>query len=44
MEDRIPLLQGKTAATDLPVFFLCRNYACEAPTESLEEVEAALRE
>jgi uncharacterized protein YyaL (SSP411 family) len=43
VEDRIPLFEGKAARDGSPVFYLCRNYACQAPTENLEEIEAALR-
>jgi uncharacterized protein YyaL (SSP411 family) len=44
VEDRIPLLGGKRAGAESPVFYLCKNYACDAPTENLENIEAALRQ
>ena len=40
----VPLLEGKSAGPDpdAPRFYLCENYACQAPTFSLEEVLGAL--
>jgi uncharacterized protein YyaL (SSP411 family) len=39
-----PLLQGKTSGPEpmSPRFYLCESYACQAPTDHLEEVLAAL--
>ncbi len=37
----IPLLSGRYLA-DKTVFYLCRNNACDAPTESLEKILAEL--
>ena len=36
----MPLLEGKAAAAQGPgpLFFVCRDYACDAPTEDLAEV------
>ena len=40
----VPLFEGKTAGDDdaSPRFYVCENYACQAPTDDLEEVVAAL--
>jgi hypothetical protein len=38
----VPLLEGKTWIGEGPTFYVCQNYTCSAPTESLEEVERAL--
>ena len=43
VEQKVPLLTGKTPANGEPRFYLCENYACQAPTENLEDVLAALR-
>jgi uncharacterized protein YyaL (SSP411 family) len=39
-----PLFAGKTSGPDAmsPRFYLCESYACQAPTESLEELLGAL--
>jgi uncharacterized protein YyaL (SSP411 family) len=42
VEEKVPLLKGKTGNRG-PLYYLCENYACQAPTEDLEEVEKALR-
>jgi uncharacterized protein YyaL (SSP411 family) len=44
VEDRVPLLKGKSGKEQATLFFICENYACKAPTESLEEVENVLRQ
>ena len=38
----VPLLAGKAMIEGKPTFYLCRNFACEAPTHDAAEV-AALR-
>jgi uncharacterized protein YyaL (SSP411 family) len=43
VEKKVPLLQGKTSTDGNPRFYLCENYACQAPTEKLDEVIEALR-
>ncbi len=43
VEDQVPLLKGKEGAEHGPVFYVCEDYACKAPTESLDAVEEALR-
>jgi uncharacterized protein YyaL (SSP411 family) len=45
LEESVPLLEGKTAgpSKEEPRFYVCADYACKAPTDSLEEVLAALR-
>jgi hypothetical protein len=44
LASRVPLLEGKTAGPEpeKPRFYLCESYACQAPTEELDEVLAAL--
>ena len=39
-----PLLEGKTSGPDpeRPRFYLCESYACQAPTDELDEILAAL--
>jgi len=39
-----PLLDGKTAGLDpdRPRFYLCESYACQAPTDELDEILTAL--
>ncbi len=41
---RVPLLAGKAEASDStrPLFFVCRSYACEAPTADLSEALGTL--
>ena len=34
----VPVLEGKTAVDDRVTFYLCQNFACEAPTHDLEEI------
>ncbi len=43
VERKVPLLTGKTPANGRPRFYVCENYACQAPTENLEDVLQALR-
>ena len=43
VEQKVPLLQGKTLADGRPRFYVCENYTCRAPTESLDVVIDALR-
>jgi len=43
VEKKVPLLQGKTSTDGNPRFYLCENYACQAPTEKLDDVIEALR-
>ena len=40
---KVPLLAGKTLANEQPRFYVCENYACQAPTENLEDVLQTLR-
>ena len=39
-EAEIPLLAGKKVVDQRPTFYLCENYACQAPTHDLDEVIA----
>ncbi|HLE20127.1 MAG TPA: thioredoxin domain-containing protein, partial [Vicinamibacteria bacterium] len=43
VEQKVPLLQGKTLADGRPRFYVCENYTCRAPTENLDVVIDALR-
>ena len=43
IEQKVPLLTGKTPANGEPRFYVCENYACQAPTENLEKVLESLR-
>jgi len=38
----MPLLDGKTADERGPRAFVCRNYACQTPSRSVEELTAEL--
>ncbi len=40
LETEVPLLAGKTTVSETarPLYFACRNYACEAPTTDLDAV------
>jgi uncharacterized protein YyaL (SSP411 family) len=42
VEERVPLLKGKTAGNHSPRYYICQNYSCRAPTDLLKEVEEAL--
>jgi len=44
LQGTAPLLEGKIAGPDpdLPRFYLCESYACQAPTDSLDEILTAL--
>ena len=39
--DLMPLMEGRSGS---PRAFVCRNYACQEPTTSAEELQAALRD
>ena len=39
----VPLLAGKEVVDGRPTFYLCENYACQAPTNDVDEVIAARR-
>ena len=43
--EKVPLLAGKTPGEDptRPRFYLCRDYACQAPTDDLDGVVTELR-
>ncbi|MFQ5792525.1 MAG: thioredoxin domain-containing protein, partial [Acidobacteriota bacterium] len=45
VEERVPLLEGKSPVegSSRPRFYICEDYACQAPTENLGDVEDALR-
>jgi uncharacterized protein YyaL (SSP411 family) len=43
VETRVPLLAGKSSADGNTRFYICDNYTCQAPTDQIEEVTAALR-
>jgi len=43
VEEKVPLLEGKTALDGATTFYLCENYACQTPTRELDKVEQALR-
>ena len=34
----VPVLEGKTVVDDRVTFYLCQNFACQAPTHELEEL------
>ena len=38
IEAAVPLWIGKTAPPPGPIFYVCHDYTCQAPTSSLEEV------
>jgi uncharacterized protein YyaL (SSP411 family) len=44
LDGATPLVEGKTAGPDpgTPRFYLCESYSCQAPTDSLDEILAAL--
>jgi len=44
LRERAPLLEGKVAGPDPdePRFYLCESYACQAPTDEIEQILAAL--
>jgi hypothetical protein len=44
LQKAAPFLEGKTAGPDpdRPRFYLCEGYACQAPTDDLEEILASL--
>jgi len=35
---QVPLLEGKQMVDNRPTFYLCENYACQAPTHDVEEI------
>ncbi len=39
---KIPLLEGKTAIEDRATVYVCRNYACQEPTTTVEGLERVL--
>jgi len=39
----IPLLAGKKVVDERPTFYVCENYACQAPTHDVDEVIAKRR-
>jgi uncharacterized protein YyaL (SSP411 family) len=41
VESEIPLLSGKSEIGGALTYYVCRNYACQAPTTHLEEVLAS---
>ena len=41
--EEIPLLSGKEMVDNLPTFYLCENYACQAPTHDANEVTRQAR-
>ncbi len=41
IEAEVPLLRSKTAIDGTLTFYVCRNYACQAPTTDLEEILGA---
>lgn len=43
-EHNIPLLSYRTLRNDLPTVYVCRNFACQMPVTSPEEVEKLLAE
>ncbi len=43
IENEVPLLRGKTQINGALTFYVCQDYACQAPTTDLEEVLAAGR-
>jgi uncharacterized protein YyaL (SSP411 family) len=44
LQKEASLLEGKTAGPhpDKPRFYLCESYACQAPTDDLDEILTAL--
>jgi hypothetical protein len=44
LQSKLPLLAGKTAgpSPEKPRFYVCESYACQAPTDDLDDVLAAL--
>jgi uncharacterized protein YyaL (SSP411 family) len=40
--DLMPVLDGKSAGANGPRVFVCQNYACQAPVESVEALRAQL--
>ena len=42
LDRKIPLLQGKTAVENRATAYFCRNYACQQPVTTLQEVEKVL--
>jgi uncharacterized protein YyaL (SSP411 family) len=40
--DTVPLLRGRPTVDDLPTAYLCRDFACDAPTTDPEALMAAL--
>ena len=36
----VPLLAGKVVIDQRPTFYLCENYACQAPTHNIDEIIA----
>lgn len=43
LEEKVPLLRGKTALDEATTYYLCENYTCQAPTRELERIVEALR-
>ena len=39
----LPLLQNKSAISDLPTLYICRNFACQQPLTDLQAVTEALQ-
>ena len=42
LDRKIPLLKGKTAVDNRATAYFCRNYACQQPVTTLQEVEKVL--
>jgi uncharacterized protein len=42
LEKQIPLLQGKTLVSGQPAAYVCKNYACQLPSRTADELKKAL--
>ncbi|MDG4860524.1 hypothetical protein P8605_20570, partial [Streptomyces sp. T-3] len=40
--DELPLLTGRPLVDDAPAAYVCRNFTCDAPTTSVQELAEKL--
>lgn len=42
-ESAMPLLKGKTVDAEKNLIYVCRNYSCQQPVETIEEIKSVLK-
>lgn len=42
-ESAMPLLKGKTVDAEKNLIYVCRNYSCQQPVQSVEEIKSVLK-